>query len=355
MIYQWLAMAEKDLIVDAGSYSYIARTDITNFYGSVYTHCIAWALHGREAALKDKSSCCLLGNKIDRLMQYANDARTIGIPVGPALSDLIAEVILASVDQEVSRRIERRGIDFAAARFKDDYRVLCKSESDGREILLCLSRCLADFNLVLNESKTSVLKLPDGLYRRHDREYFPHRLGRLRQIPFKVFEHTLMIALDIHRRFPGTSILEKFASELLTSKSKRLKIAFGNGETKLKQIKKAVQLLFFAKRESPKLVSHVLGICELLYLDHSSEFPELREFLSEKIEYELDLANDAGSVWLRAVVPAWAFQRWKQPGCWIAAQRYGTLAAASFASHCWKMSARTFHLILAAKNHSATG
>ncbi len=57
MIYQWLQMAEKDLILDCIHYQFIARTDITNFYSSVYTHSIAWALHGKEDARKDQSNC----------------------------------------------------------------------------------------------------------------------------------------------------------------------------------------------------------------------------------------------------------------------------------------------------------
>lgn len=83
MIYEWLSMAEKDLVVDAANYQLFARTDITNLYASIYTHSIGWALHGREESFTD-TTFTLLGNKVDRLTQYANDARTNGIPVGSA-------------------------------------------------------------------------------------------------------------------------------------------------------------------------------------------------------------------------------------------------------------------------------
>ncbi len=66
MIYEWIEMAEKDLVLDSRKYKYIVKTDITNFYSSIYTHSIGWALHGREKAFKDKEYA-LLGNKIDRL------------------------------------------------------------------------------------------------------------------------------------------------------------------------------------------------------------------------------------------------------------------------------------------------
>lgn len=56
MIYEWIRMAESDLVIDATSYKYLAKTDITNCYSSVYTHSVAWAIAGcREVAFKDKN------------------------------------------------------------------------------------------------------------------------------------------------------------------------------------------------------------------------------------------------------------------------------------------------------------
>lgn len=41
MIYEWVEMAEKDMVAEAHKYNLIIRADITNFYNSVYTHSIA--------------------------------------------------------------------------------------------------------------------------------------------------------------------------------------------------------------------------------------------------------------------------------------------------------------------------
>ena len=293
MIYEWLQMAERDLIIDGGKFQYIVRTDIANFYSSIYTHSIAWALHGRNEALNDKKFS-FFGNKIDRLIQYSNDARTNGISVGSALSDLISEIILAAIDLEVSRKIKEKN-PFAAVRFKDDYRILCNSEKDGNEILQILSEELSHYNLVLNENKTSIYKLPDGLYRIHDREYFPHSLKNESEIDFKVFEHTLLIVLDIHRRNPGTSIIEKFLAELF-NKDKNLKIRFSdNHSRRFQEIKKMIELLFFTKRESQKILCHVLSICDWLYIEYYKMFPQLKSYLKEKIEYEIQIASENGS------------------------------------------------------------
>lgn len=299
LIYEWIAMAEKDLVVDAARFKLIARTDITNFYSSIYTHSIAWALEGREESFNDKLFS-FPGTKIDRLVQYANDARTNGIPVGSALSDLLAELVLSEVDHRVSKKLAAK--NFLAVRFKDDYRILCENQDDASEILSRLASELQEFNLVLNEEKTSVLSLPDGLYRAHDREYFPHSIRDLDPVSFKCFEHTLLIALDIHRKYPGTSILEKFLSELLRSdKSHKLVFALQT-QRRLLEIRKFFSLLFLLKRESAKLLSNVLAHIDLVYREHVKCFSELKPYLRSLVEEELRLASEKKSefeiVWL---------------------------------------------------------
>ncbi len=295
MIYEWLQMAENDLVLDSGNYQFIARTDITNFYSSIYTHSIGWALHGREKAFRDKNFA-LFGNKIDRLLQYSNDARTNGISIGSILSDLIAEIILASIDKNISENLI--DIDFLAVRYKDDYRFLCQSEIQAKQVLRVVCNQLSNYNLSINENKTSVQKLPDGLYRKHDREYFPHKLKEREEISFSVFEHTLLIALDIHRDNPGTSILEKFVSEIFTnSKNKKLKLKFSESLHKRnQQIKKVISLLFLVTRESEKLLCQVLSVSQQLYIDYHAEQTDLKEYLKLIITNHITLASKKGSV-----------------------------------------------------------
>lgn len=293
MIYEWIRMAESDLVIDATSYKCLAKTDITNFYSSVYTHSIAWAISGsRETAFEDKQFE-LAGNKIDKLIQYSNDARTNGIPVGSALSDIVAEILLSWIDQKVSEELE--DMDFLAVRFKDDYRILCNTEDDAKKVLSTISSKLNKVNLSLNENKTQIYSVPDGLYRPHDREYFPHSLRERHKVAFKTFEHTLLIALDIHRKYPGTSILEKFFSELLT-KDKRLKVLFStNDYRRLVQLTKFISLLFLVKRESEKSLSHVLSLVEIVYLGNKDYRNKLKPFIRQIVEKELNMASDKNS------------------------------------------------------------
>lgn len=76
-------------------------SDISNFYGTIYTHSIAWALHGKDYAKKNKRNKMLLGNILDDCVRYTQDEQTMGIPIGPDTSHIIAEIIGSTIDSEL--------------------------------------------------------------------------------------------------------------------------------------------------------------------------------------------------------------------------------------------------------------
>lgn len=303
MIYEFLEMAEKDLVAEAYKYKLLTKIDITNFYNSVYTHTISWAWCGdRYKALAD-TNFSFTGSRIDKLIQYSNDKRTNGIPVGPVLSDLIVEIILSERDTFITQKIKEKGIDFLATRFKDDYRILCNSQEDSDKIIRIVIDALNEFNLQVNEAKTKTVPLPEGLYRPHSIKYDIFSLRKIpaEKIPFKKFEHTLLKALEIHREYPGTSLLEKFLSELIDNNkekaiNERLLIEFANpnipedalnySKVKKKNIMKTISLLMLLKNESSKSLGKVLAIIECLVLDEDNNWLRdegylLEVFLSE--------------------------------------------------------------------------
>ncbi|OWS74620.1 hypothetical protein CBW22_16345, partial [Pantoea sp. VS1] len=84
---------------------------------------------------------------------------------------------------------------------------LCNSESDAKKILKNISDELNKYNLNINESKTKIHKLPNGLYREHSKRYHPYSLSGAESFSFREFEQAALKALDIHYEYPGTSIL----------------------------------------------------------------------------------------------------------------------------------------------------
>jgi len=135
---------------------YILKTDIARFYPSIYSHSIPWALHGKSNAKSNRSPSGSLGNSIDRWVRNSQDAQTIGIPIGPDTSLVIAELILCMADQELSNRLPSTRI----MRYSDDYEMGFKNYSDAEQALAILQDILKDYELELNSSKTKIIELP---------------------------------------------------------------------------------------------------------------------------------------------------------------------------------------------------
>ncbi|HCT1624744.1 RNA-directed DNA polymerase [Staphylococcus argenteus] len=88
-IYNWWDEVEQESIVYALDYKKIIHLDISNCYGSIYTHVISWAIHGKNHAKNQKRNKNLLGNKIDYLIQLMQNNQTNGIPQGSILTEIM--------------------------------------------------------------------------------------------------------------------------------------------------------------------------------------------------------------------------------------------------------------------------
>jgi len=289
MIYEFIEMAENDLVADAFRYTYKIETDIKNFYPSIYTHSLAWALHGKQSSREDRHLFNLLGTKLDKLFQNANDGCTNGLAIGPVISDIASEIILAAIDLKCSIELKENKVEFLGVRFKDDYKILCNSKNDADTIIKCLQRQMRCYNLSLNEGKTKIVELPEGLFRPWILEYNPFTLRQEKEISYKKFESTVLTVLKIDRKFPGTGIIDKFLSELIT-KDYELKLTLGK-----KQIIKTLSLLFLLKNRRNKSFPQILAIIELIVNKFQGDsklvesiFEDVEAFSQDKADYLYD-------------------------------------------------------------------
>ena len=90
------AALEREKINRLSSYRFIAVTDISRFYHSIYTHSIPWAYHGKAKSKSDTTynSQQTFFNRADAIIRNGQDGQTIGLPVGPDLE--IAERVVRS-------------------------------------------------------------------------------------------------------------------------------------------------------------------------------------------------------------------------------------------------------------------
>jgi RNA-directed DNA polymerase len=155
-VLHWWQGIEQASIELALDFMYVLHADISDCYASVYTHSIAWAVHGKSTAKKNKQDQSLIGNAIDHCLQDMQNGQTNGIPQGSVLMDLIAELILGYADLQLSERLTKDNItDFRILRYRDDYRIFVNDTQLGELILKALTEILMDLGLKLNVAKTT--------------------------------------------------------------------------------------------------------------------------------------------------------------------------------------------------------
>jgi hypothetical protein len=131
---------------------YVAA-DLRAFFHSIYTHAIPWAIHGKDFA-KQNRGLSHYGNLIDLLCRNAQDGQTLGLPVGPDTSRLIAEIVASAVDVRLQQRL---GIGVRdASRYIDDYSLSSADGVSGEELLAALRMSAAFFELELNNEKSAI-------------------------------------------------------------------------------------------------------------------------------------------------------------------------------------------------------
>lgn len=156
-ISNWWSNIEQRSLYLSLDYNCVALTDITDCYGSIYTHTISWALHGKMYSKENRDDKNLLGNKIDNCLRKMSNLQTNGIPQGSNLMDFIAEIVLGYADSILSKKIKENHItNYKILRYRDDYRIYAMDELTINNILKFLSEVLMELNLKINPQKTII-------------------------------------------------------------------------------------------------------------------------------------------------------------------------------------------------------
>ena len=137
---------------------YILQTDIDNFYPSVYTHVIPWALHGKSTAKSNRNDYSYIGNVLDSIVRNSQDRQTLGIHIGPDCSLVMAEIILSAVDCALLNSGLKNGF-----RYLDDYEFGFGTYSQAQQALADLQGELSKYELHLNPRKTHLVELPSAI------------------------------------------------------------------------------------------------------------------------------------------------------------------------------------------------
>lgn len=137
-------------------FRFIAKTDISRFYHTIYTHSVPWAFHGKDVAKADRkpNSETTFMNRLDSVLRSGQDGQTIGIPVGPDASRYVAELVGTAIDLEFIKRGGDQNCE--VIRHVDDVWIGAHSHADAEAALWKYREAIRSFELDINESKTLI-------------------------------------------------------------------------------------------------------------------------------------------------------------------------------------------------------
>lgn len=147
-------MSQKRRYNDASfSNKFRVTADIANCFNSIYSHAIPWAAVGVETAKQNRGNA-LWYNKLDMFQRKAKRGETQGVPIGPATSSFVVEMILQKIDENLTES------GYSFERYVDDYLCFCETFEKSQEFILVLGQLLAVYKLQLNLNKTNIVELP---------------------------------------------------------------------------------------------------------------------------------------------------------------------------------------------------
>lgn len=217
-IRQWWEGFEQRSLELSLDYQFVIKTDIVDCYAAIYTHSIAWGLHGKSVAKANPQDYSLIGNVIDRYIRDMHFGQTNGLPQGSELMNFIAEIVLGYADAELAEMIQRAGIEeYEILRYRDDYRIFVNSPQIGETILRLLTEVMFELGLKLGEAKTGIsgdVILASIKSDKLDWLFRKQREGRLQQSLLIIHDHS------IEHPNSGSVVvaLQKFYGRLLKSR-----------------------------------------------------------------------------------------------------------------------------------------
>lgn len=212
IVLNWWSSIEQESIALSLKFNYLFTTDIVNCYGSIYTHSIVWAIHGKDQAKRNISygHSSGLGTEIDKAIRVMTYGQTNGIPQGSVLMDFIAEIVLSYADEELGKKLAGQigSSEYKILRYRDDYRVFTKKKEQAELIARELSEVLGELNFHLNSDKTFVSGniVQDSI--KKDKRYWLESKHGARTV-----QKHLMLLHFLAERFPNSGSLKRALSE----------------------------------------------------------------------------------------------------------------------------------------------
>lgn len=297
-VSNWWNEVEQLSLEQALEYSFLFSTDISDCYGSIYTHSISWALHGKSIAkqAQKNKSINLEGDEIDFLIRQMTNNQTNGIPQGSVLMDFIAEIVLGYADLLLSQKLEEKEIkEYKIIRYRDDYRIFVNNTHVGNQIVKYLTEVMIELGFKLNATKTQKTEdiiegslKKDKLYRishLEDLNKFCLNKGNLQKQLIRIY--------DFAKKFPNSGSLQA----LLTEYNKNLKFKKND-----KNIIPIINIAFSIAYNNPRVYPMIAAIIgkSLSYLSDFNKRYDIILKIKNKLEEKPN--TEYMEIWLQRII-----------------------------------------------------
>lgn len=297
-VLNWWNEVEQLSLEQALEYSYLFSTDITDCYGSIYTHTIAWALHGKDNAkksIKDKT-IKLEGNDIDDLIRCMTYNQTNGIPQGSVLMDFMAEIVLGYADLLLSEKLNDAKIEnYKIIRYRDDYRIFVNNTQTGGQIVKFLTEVMIELGFKLNATKTQKTEdIIEGSLKK-DKLYRISHLEDLNKFCLNKgnFQKQLIRIYDFSKKFPNSGSLQS----LLMEYNKNIKFK-KDDKNIIPVISIAISIAYNNPRVYP-IIAAIIGK-SLSYLSDFGKRFEIIQKIKKKLEEKPN--TEYMEIWLQRII-----------------------------------------------------
>ena len=213
----WMMDSEKfedlryRLEISAGKFHRV-KADISAFFPSIYTHTIPWALVGQDKAKANSGKEEKWYNQLDETQRKVKRNETKGVPIGPATSNIMSEIILFKVDEAL-----RENVCHQFTRYIDDYEYYCETLEQAKTFISTLEQELHKYLLDLNSKKVKIENMPlefQDLWVITLRNNLPAK----RKPSLSDIMDYLDSSVDLQKHYPDGSVL-KYAARALASKN----------------------------------------------------------------------------------------------------------------------------------------
>lgn len=136
--------------------------DVSKCFDSIYTHCLSWAIKDKSFTKAHVSVSSTFAQEFDRVVRHGNHNETNGIPIGPEVSRVFAEILFQEIDRCAIQTLGDLtfGIDYAFRRYVDDVFIFARDENNARRVYDVYSDLLVGFNLHANTAKSTTIRRP---------------------------------------------------------------------------------------------------------------------------------------------------------------------------------------------------